>query len=321
MLEVQGLTKVYGGKKALDNVSFSVEKGQVVGFLGSNGAGKTTTMDIICGCLGSDSGSVKVAGFDILDQPIKAKAKIGYLPDVPPLYREMTVLESITYAAKINGVPRSQLAQRLKEMIPLVDLGAVQGKLVGSLSKGYRQRVALVHALIHSPDILVLDEPTEGLDPHQIAQIRKVILSLKENCAILLSSHILQEVENVCDQLVIINQGKIVTSGSFDEIAQSFQGSSYILSVRKYEEGIVEALKQLPHVDQVEKREHETVGFELQQADHLDDVARLVLERGWGIKKLAPAASSLEGIFQKATTEEAPVAEATVKETPATEDV
>lgn len=301
MLEVQGLTKVYGGQEALSDVSFAVQKGQVVGFLGANGAGKTTTMDIICGCLGSDAGSVKVGGFDVLDEPVKAKAKIGYLPDVPPLYRDMTVLESITYAARINGVPRSKVAQRIKEMIPLLDLEDVKGKLVGSLSKGYRQRVALVHALVHHPDVLILDEPTEGLDPNQIAQIRKVILSLKESCAILLSSHILQEVENLCDQLVIIHRGKIVASGSFDEIAHRFQGSSYALAVRLYDENILESLQQLSYVSSVEKKEHDVIGFELSDPEKLDDLARFVLDQGWGLKKLAPATSSLEGIFQQVT--------------------
>lgn len=301
MLEIKGLTKVYGGTKALDDVSFTVEKGHVVGFLGSNGAGKTTTMDIICGCLGSDAGQVKVAGFDVLDEPVKAKSKIGYLPDVPPLYRDMTVLEAITYAARINGVSRSKLNARLDEVIPLVALESVKNKLVGSLSKGYRQRVALVQALVHSPDVLILDEPTEGLDPNQIAQIRKVILSLKESCAILLSSHILQEVENVCDQLVIINKGKIVTSGSFDEIAEKFQGTSYVLSVREYSDKLLEVLGKLDYVSEVVKREHDSVGFDLTDPVKLDDIARMVLDGGWGIKKIGSATSSLEGIFQQVT--------------------
>ncbi|MCY4443638.1 MAG: ABC transporter ATP-binding protein [Proteobacteria bacterium] len=300
MLEVNNLTKTYSGVKALDDVSFTVTKGHVVGFLGANGAGKTTTMDIICGCLGSDSGNVTICGFDILDQPIQAKSKIGYLPDVPPLYREMTVTESVTYAARLNGIPREQVVSRLEEILPLLSLTDVSNKLVGSLSKGYRQRVALAHALVPDPEVLVLDEPTEGLDPNQIAQIRDVILTLKSHKAIILSSHILHEVQNLCDQLVIINKGKIVTTGDYESIAERYQGRSYELSVRHYSDAVVEKLTGLDFVTDLTKTDRNVLHFELEEPHHLDQVAELVLQEGYGIQKLAPL-SSLEGIYKQAT--------------------
>ena len=301
MLEIKNLTKTYQGVAAIDDVSFTVEKGHVVGFLGANGAGKTTTMDIICGCLGSDYGHVSVCGFDILDQPIKAKEKIGYLPDVPPLYREMTVLETIHYAAKLNRVPKDKVAGRVLEMISLLALDTVSHKLVGSLSKGYRQRVALAHALVHDPEVLVLDEPTEGLDPNQIAQIRELILSMKTDKAIILSSHILHEVENLCDQLVIIHKGKIVTTGDFTTISAKFEGQSYVLVVRNFEDSVVTDLKALPYLSELVVGDDSQIRFELKSPEKLDEIAKLVVKKGWGIKKLAPASSSLEGIFQQAT--------------------
>ena len=301
MLEIKNLTKTYQGVKAIDDVSFTVEKGHVVGFLGANGAGKTTTMDIICGCVGSDQGSVRVCGHDILDEPIEAKAKIGYVPDVPPLYRDMTVKETIVYAAKLNGVAKAKVESRLMETLSLLALEDVHHKLVGSLSKGYRQRVALAHALVHDPEVLVLDEPTEGLDPRQIAQMRDIILSLKETKAIILSSHILHEVENLCDQLVIIHKGQIVATGSVEEIASKFESHTYTLTVRNFSAKILEKLESLAYLSGLNHDDKNQLTFDLKAPEKLDDVAKLVIDSGWGLKRISPSASSLEGIFQKAT--------------------
>ena len=301
MLEIKNLTKTYQGVKAIDDVSFTVEKGHVVGFLGANGAGKTTTMDIICGCVGSDQGSVRVCGHDILDEPIEAKAKIGYVPDVPPLYRDMTVKETIVYAAKLNGVAKAKVESRLMETLTLLALEDVHHKLVGSLSKGYRQRVALAHALVHDPEVLVLDEPTEGLDPRQIAQMRDIILSLKETKAIILSSHILHEVENLCDQLVIIHKGQIVATGSVEEIASKFESHTYTLTVRNFSAKILEKLESLAYLSGLNHDDKNQLTFDLKAPEKLDDVAKLVIDSGWGLKRISPSASSLEGIFQKAT--------------------
>ena len=303
MLEIKNLTKTYQGFKAIDDVSFTVDKGHVVGFLGANGAGKTTTMDIICGCIGSDQGYVKVCGFDILDQPIEAKAKIGYVPDAPPLYRDMTVIESVHYAAKLNSVPKDEVNKQMNAVLDKLFLHDVSHKLIGSLSKGYRQRVALAHAMVHDPDVLVLDEPTEGLDPRQIAQMRETILSLKATKAIILSSHILHEVENLCDQLVIIDEGKIVTTGSSAEIAAQFETHTYVLSVRTLSDSIYQDLSNLEYLADL-KQDHNNehnFTFRLAEPNQLDDVAQFVIKKGWGLKKAAPSASSLEAIFQKAT--------------------
>jgi ABC-2 type transport system ATP-binding protein len=194
MIEVNGLSKNYGDLAALSNVSFTVEKGQIVGFLGANGAGKSTTMDILCGCIGADSGFAKVAGFDITERPLEAKRRLGYLPDVAPLHHDMLVSDYIAYAAELHKVERGQIAARVSATIEKLALGDVRNRVIGNLSKGYRQRVGLAQALVHDPEVLVLDEPTEGLDPTQIAEIRKLIKSLAGQHTILLSSHILSEV-------------------------------------------------------------------------------------------------------------------------------
>ena len=315
MIEIENLTKTYQGVYALDNVSFTANKGHVVGFLGANGAGKTTTMDIICGCIGSDQGTVKICGHDILDESIKAKSKIGYVPDVPPLYKDMTVKESILYSAKLNQVKKSSQQERLKYCADLLDLDSVLHKLVGSLSKGYRQRVALAHALVHDPEVLVLDEPTEGLDPNQIAQMRETILSLKEEKTIILSSHILQEVENICDQFVIINKGKIVSTGSFADIVSQYKGNSFVLEIAKKDQvqEVIDVLSKKDYAHDVSSNDKSEVLFGLAKGDRLDEVAKLVIDHGWGLLKLSPSSSSLEGIFQKATS--APSASNTTTET------
>ena len=224
MIEVKGLTKTYGEVKALDKVSFKVEKGQVVGFLGSNGAGKTTTMDILCGCLSADAGSAKICGIDITENPIEAKRKLGYLPDTPPLYNDMIVEDMIRFSAEINEVRTENLSAKIGEVIEKLSLQDVRSRLVGNLSKGYRQRVALANALVHSPEVLILDEPTEGLDPNQIAQMRDVINTLRGDHTVLLSSHILHEIESICDSLVVINSGKIVATDTYENLSNKFSG-------------------------------------------------------------------------------------------------
>jgi ABC-2 type transport system ATP-binding protein len=191
MIEVIGLSKRYGAVQALNNVSFSVSKGQIVGFLGANGAGKTTTMDIMCGCIGADAGTATIAGYDVTEHPLEVKRRLGYLPDVAPLHPEMRVEEFVTYAGRLHQIPGTQLRQRVGETLEKLSLGAVRRRLIGNLSKGYRQRVALAQAIVHNPEVLVLDEPTEGLDPNQIVQIRELIRSLAGHHTIILSSHIL----------------------------------------------------------------------------------------------------------------------------------
>jgi ABC-2 type transport system ATP-binding protein len=301
MIEVSGLSKSYGEVKAIEKVSFKVDKGRVVGFLGANGAGKTTTMDILCGCLGADEGSAKICGIDILENPIDAKKKIGYLPDTPPLYNDMLVEDIITFSAKLNLTELTGVDKKVDEVILKVGLESVRKRLVGNLSKGYRQRVALANALVHEPEVLILDEPTEGLDPNQIAQMRDLINSLKESHTILLSSHILHEIENMCDSLVIINQGKIVATDSYENLANRFSSNAYSLRVRENEKGAMEKLSDLGWVENPKLEENGSISFTLENENQVDEVAGFVIKEKFGLRALGPNQSKLENIFQELT--------------------
>src|SRR5579864_6038680 len=210
MITVQGLTKRYARTVAVDHISFEVQKGQIVGFLGRNGAGKTTTMRILTCFLPPSEGSANVAGFDVLEQPMEVKKRIGYLPETPPLYPEMEVREYLTFVGKLKGMSGQSLANRVTEVAERCAVADVRAKLIGKLSKGYRQRVGLAQATIHNPDVLILDEPTSGLDPKQIIETLDLIRSLAGDHTIILSTHILSEVEHSCERVVIINQGKVV---------------------------------------------------------------------------------------------------------------
>ncbi len=307
MIEVNGLSKSYGAVQALRGVSFTVPKGHIVGFLGANGAGKTTTMDIMCGCIGADTGTVKIAGFDITEEPLEAKRRLGYLPDVPPLHGEMRVQEFITYAAKIHKVARLELKRRVDDTLEQLSLGQVRNRLVGNLSKGYRQRVALAQAIVHDPEVLVLDEPTEGLDPTQIVHIRELIRSLAGKHTIILSSHILSEVQNTCDQIIIVHNGRVVQQGKYEELVAELQsGKTYRLKVGQNTAGAISALSALPQVTSATAKslEEGDIEFVLQKDvgdSVLDDVARKVLEGGYGLRALSAKTRSLEDVFLKLT--------------------
>jgi len=210
MIKVEGLTKRYGRNIAVDNISFEVEKGQIVGFLGPNGAGKTTTMRVLTCFMPPTLGTAQVAGFDVIEQPMEVKKRIGYLPETPPLYPEMEVVEYLTFVGRLKGVPSSNLARRVEEVAEKCAVTDVKTKLISKLSKGYRQRVGLAQAIIHNPDVLILDEPTAGLDPHQIMETRDLIKGLAGDHTIILSTHILPEVEQTCERVVIIAKGKLV---------------------------------------------------------------------------------------------------------------
>src|ERR1700688_2688228 len=214
MIKVEGLTKRYPRTVAVDNISFEVEKGQIVGFLGPNGAGKTTTMRVLTCFLPPSSGTANVAGFDVLEQPMEVKKRIGYLPETPPLYPEMEVTEYLTFVGKLKGMSGPSLATRVGEVCERCAVADVRNKLISKLSKGYRQRVGLAQAIIHNPDVLILDEPTAGLDPKQIIETRELIKSLAGDHTIILSTHILSEVEESCEQVIIINRGKVVATDS-----------------------------------------------------------------------------------------------------------
>ncbi len=305
MIEVTGLTKNYGDLAALSNVTFTVDKGQIVGFLGANGAGKSTTMDILCGCIGADSGTARVAGFDITEQPLEAKKRLGYLPDVAPLHLDMLVEDYISYAAELHKIERSNINVRVETTIEKLALTDVRRRLIGNLSKGYRQRVGLAQALVHDPEVLVLDEPTEGLDPTQIAEIRKLIRSLAGQHTILLSSHILSEVQNTCDKIVIINKGKIVTQGTYEQLAASMEaGHIYRLKVARNGAHALATLGRLGLQNLRAGSSSEDIEFAIASASGdqiLDDVAKVVIDGGYGIRGLSLKTKSLEDVFLQLT--------------------
>lgn len=304
LIKVSNISKTFGGLKALDEISFHVEKGQIVGFLGANGAGKTTTMDIICGCLGSDTGSVSVSGIDVLAEPVLAKKKIGYLPDEPPIHHDMLVKEFIKYVAKVRSVPKNILDERVSEVIEKLSLNSMEDRLIGNLSKGYKQRVGLAQALVHKPEVLVLDEPTEGLDPKQIVQIRELILSLKGEHTILFSSHILTEVESLCDKLIIVDQGRVIEQGSYGSILSKFnQKHQYSLEVRQGASKLEGELRSLEGLTLVRPNSSEdpTIEFSVEDPELIDSVASSVLKGGYGMVQLARKKASLEDVFFKLT--------------------
>jgi ABC-2 type transport system ATP-binding protein len=306
MIDVSGLSKNYGDISALSNVTFSVEKGKIVGFLGANGAGKSTTMDILCGYIGADQGSAKVAGYDITEEPIEAKRRLGYLPDVPPLHLEMVVQDYITYAAQLHAVTKSQLRSQVDGTIERLALGDVRKRLVGNLSKGYRQRVGLAQALVHDPEVLVLDEPTEGLDPTQISEMRKLIRSLAGQHTILLSSHILSEVQNTVDNIVVINKGRIAAQGTYEQLASSLEsGSAYRLKVARNGQGALSTISQLPGLHSAHSvGSTEELEFALAKSTSdqiLDDIAKKIIDGGFGLRELSLKTRSLEDVFIQLT--------------------
>src|SRR5215469_15377501 len=228
MIKVEGLTKRYARTVAVDNISFSVEKGQIVGFLGPNGAGKTTTMRILTCFLPPSEGKANVAGFDVVESPMEVKRRIGYLPETPPVYPEMDVDEYLDFAGRLKGISSADIKRRVDDSVAKCALGDVRHKLIGKLSKGYRQRVGLAQAIIHNPDVLILDEPTSGLDPKQIIEIRDLLKSLAGEHTIILSTHILSEVEQSCEKVIIISQGKLVATDSVANLTNRLRGSEAV---------------------------------------------------------------------------------------------
>jgi ABC-2 type transport system ATP-binding protein len=304
MIEVENISKRFGEIEALKNVSFSVQKGHVVGFLGANGAGKTTTMDILCGCIGPDQGRVSIAGFDITEQPKQAKLRLGYLPDEPPLHNDMRVDQFISYSAQLRGIRGADVKARVAEIIDQLSLGDVRNRLVGNLSKGYRQRVGLAQCLVHKPEVLVLDEPTEGLDPSQIIHIRDLIKSWRSDHTIILSSHILSEVESICDEIVIIDKGKIVEKGSYNELLSRAEAGKYQLRVRQGADTLLPKLQGLQGLSgtNLHNRDKNIIEFHAQPSSSvLDQVALLAVNGGHGLCEISQKSKSLEDIFLKLT--------------------
>ena len=250
MIEVSGLRKAYGSRLVLDDVTFSVPKGEIMGFLGPNGAGKTTTMRILTGFIPATAGEVRVAGFDVFDEPYAVRERVGYLPETPPLYPELTVGQYLQFCAELRSVPRGIRAVRIGETMERVGLRGWEGRLLGSLSKGYRQRVGFAQAILHDPPVLILDEPTSGLDPAQVGGIRDLILSLAGTHTVILSTHILSEVEALCPRAVVINRGKLAANGTIAELRASAPGGAWTYVEVRGISG--PQLGKLPGIDRVE---------------------------------------------------------------------
>ena len=310
MIEVQHLTKRYGRVTAVDDVSFRVERGEILGFLGPNGAGKTTTMRILTGYMPATDGTATVAGFDVFEQPLEAKRRTGYLPETPPLYPEMTVREYLDFVARIKGVPSGERASRIGAAIEQAQLADMSNRHCGKLSKGYRQRVGLAQAILHNPEVLILDEPTAGLDPKQIIETRELIKRLAGNHTIILSTHILPEVSQTCQRVVIINRGRVVAVDSPENLTARLRGSETIfLQVDGPEAALTSALEQTTGVSgvRVAQRHNGTIDLEV-ESERGDDVRRqlanTVVSNGWGLLELRAERMSLEDIFLSLTTEE-----------------
>ncbi|MBQ3705785.1 MAG: ABC transporter ATP-binding protein [Clostridia bacterium] len=308
MIEIQHVTKRYGDKLAVNDATFTIRKGEIMGFLGRNGAGKTTTMNIITGYISASRGTVLLDGYDILDNPREAKRRIGYLPEIPPLYPDMTVNEYLRFVCAIKDVKRSRIAAHLNEITELTGLGEVRRRLIRNLSKGYRQRVGMAQALVGNPEVVILDEPTVGLDPGQILEVRRMIRQLGEDHTVVLSSHILPEVADVCDRLVIIHQGRIVAEDSLEHLTRAGEnGRKLRLRIAGPEAEVLQTLRETNGVQQADSlgsREKDSVDYLLQGENGKDIRAAVfhrMAERGYPILIQRPVDPDLEDIFLQLT--------------------
>jgi ABC-2 type transport system ATP-binding protein len=324
VIEVQHITKHYGRTTAVDDVSFRVERGEILGFLGPNGAGKTTTMRILTGYMPASEGRATVAGFDVFDHPIEAKRRTGYLPETPPLYPDMTVREYLDFVGKIKGVAPRDRKQRVLAVMERTRIADMADRHCGKLSKGYRQRVGLAQALIHNPEVLILDEPTAGLDPKQIIETRDLIRNLAGDHTIVLSTHILPEVAQTCQRVVIINKGHVVAVDTPDNLTARLKGAAtmYVqVDASGADAGAalaaVPGVKRVAGADQRPATASESVAaalpfptaFEVESEPDVDvrrELARAIVSRGWGLLELRPVRMSLEDVFLQVTTEELP---------------
>ena len=310
MIEVKNLTKRYGDHLALDDISFTVEDGEIVGLVGPNGAGKSTTMNIIPGYLSSTEGQVLVDGVDVLEEPLKAKAKIGYLPEIPPLYVDMTVEEYLAFDCDLKHVPAAKKQETIDQVSKLARVQDVKGRLIRNLSKGYRQRVGLAQALVGNPEVLILDEPTVGLDPKQIIEVRDLIKSLSRKHTILLSSHILQEVQAVCDKLVIINHGRIVAIDTPDALSRNIlQINKLELRVKGPKNDVLSGIKQIEGVKLAEIlriREEGTVDINVETEEDVDvreAIFAFCSDNNYPLLMMKTEEINLEDIFLQVTGE------------------
>lgn len=305
-IRIENLSKRYGPQKAVDDISFEVKTGEIVGFLGPNGAGKSTTMKMITGYIGIGQGDVFIDEQSVKQHGDDLKKFIGYLPENNPLYLDMPVIDYLAFCAALQGVDKVRIDERVREMIRITGLNAEKHKKIGELSKGYRQRVGLAQAMIHDPKILILDEPTTGLDPNQIVEIRKLIRELGKEKTVILSTHILPEVEATCDRILIINKGKIVANGTAENLRTQAAGQE-ILRVRIEDapaDAVLHELRRLPATDRVEWVDKSLNRFELISrtgASAKREVFNLCVQKGWVLSELIPMETRLEDIFRNLT--------------------
>jgi gliding motility-associated transport system ATP-binding protein len=320
LVQVDHLSKKYGDVAAISDVTFSAEKGEILGFLGPNAAGKTTTMRIITGFMPPSSGTASVAGYDVVDQSLEARERLGYLPENVPLYEDMTVRGYLNFSAKLRGVGKAKIRDRVEYVMEATRIAGEQSTIIGKLSKGFRQRVGIAQALVHNPDVLILDEPTVGLDPRQIIEIRELIRSLRGEHTIILSTHILPEAQMLCDRIVIINEGRVAAVDRPENLTASLRQSQQVrLEVRGPASEVEAKLQALPHVLGVRREpsgasgngdgSHRFLVDGEVEKDIREALAGAVVQNGWGLLELSGVRMSLEDIFLRLTTEEAAVSD------------
>jgi len=300
MIEVESLTKKYGDLVAIRELNFKVEKGKIWGLLGPNAAGKTTTMRILTGYLPATDGKASIASFDVFEQANEVKKITGYLPENVPLYPEMTVHSYLNFVSEIKQIPSSKRKEAVKKSIEMSGLESVRKRLIKNISRGFKQRVGIAQALIHEPQVLVLDEPTIGLDPAQIIEIRELIKSLRGKGTILLSTHILAEVTQTCDGVIIINEGRIMASGSLEELTASFkEKEGVVIRLRKGDKEVTSLLKNIPGVDNVTRKEDEFTIEWTEEKDLRDDITKCIVDKELGLVEMRPLAMSIEDLYLK----------------------
>jgi ABC-2 type transport system ATP-binding protein len=321
LIEVQDLTKVFGSTTAVDHVSFAVNKGEILGFLGPNGAGKTTTMRVLTGFMPATSGTARIAGFDVFNDSLEVRRRIGYLPENPPVYPDMTVGTYLDFVARIKGVPAEKRSERVTDALEKTNITDKRDELIKRLSRGYKQRVGLAQALVHDPDVIFLDEPTVGLDPKQIIEVRHLIKNLAGNHTIVLSTHILPEVSMTCDRVVIINKGKIAAIDTPQNLTAQLKGGQRVrVEVQASEQPLQDLLAQIPgasrvDVEPVQANGHLLATVEAAQGKDLRSaIAARIVEKGWPLFELRGVSLSLEEIFLELTTDDAAHAQPSAKE-------
>ncbi|MBI5842352.1 MAG: ATP-binding cassette domain-containing protein [Chloroflexi bacterium] len=301
MIKVTGLTKDYGARRAINNVTFDAEQGEIVGFLGPNGAGKTTTMRILTGYMPPTEGEAIVAGYDVVSESLEVRRRVGYLPETVPLYTDMTVFDYLKFMADLRHLPNAE--DRVDESIEMVGLTDRASGFIGNLSKGMRQRVGLAQALLHKPEVLILDEPTIGLDPGQVVDVRKLIREIGKERTVLLSTHILSEAQNICDRVLIINKGKIVTEDTPENLQARLVGAErVILRVRGEADDLAKTVSKVKGVESVEARADGAIEFEFAPGkDVRPEVAKIIINEGYDLLEMRPVGLSLEEIFLELT--------------------